>query len=239
MELIRILVVEHQAGASMPIRDKIDELGFETVATVPLVQALASVEAGAPDLVLLATNLQLSADSVALSEYCFQQQIPILIFNGISLLPDSKATTLFLSRPVSLMDLRNLSFAGLQYLGKGLNPTAEKGERDFFVNENYFIRKNNRLIKVPIGRMHFIQSEGNYCAIQTDNGKFMVRKTLSKMEEMLPRQRFVRAHKSYIVRLAAVEAVAQTNAEIFIKGQTIPIGRKFKESFFERLSILN
>jgi len=241
MTRIKLLVVEKTLHDTNTLNNLVTELNYDLVARVKdKEEAKAFIHLSPPDLVLFCSSKDVVNTFSDLSETCHQKNIPFLYLCSATKRTkdeDSKPT-LMLAKPLELSTLRNLSFSSIQQMSKGYSANGGE-EKDFLLKENYFIKKNNTLVKVPIKNFLFIQSDGNYCAIQTDNGKFMVRRTLTWMEKTLPRKQFVRTHKSFIVKLAAVEQVAQTNAEILIQGRTIPIGRKFRDDFYDRLKVLN
>jgi DNA-binding LytR/AlgR family response regulator len=64
----------------------------------------------------------------------------------------------------------------------------------------------------------------------------MVKCALSKIEEILPVNNFIRTHKSYIVAINKVDLFTATFIEI--NKQKIPIGRNFKSDTINTLSNL-
>lgn len=55
--------------------------------------------------------------------------------------------------------------------------------------------------------------------------------TMKEMEQLLPQQKFIRVHRSFIVSLSAIEKFS--NRKIYIHGVTkpIPVGRKYIDLF--------
>ena len=56
---------------------------------------------------------------------------------------------------------------------------------------------------------------------------------MKQLEEILPANRFVRVHKSYIVALDKVNAIERQ--EIHVKDRIIPIGNTYQEHFYKLL----
>ena len=56
---------------------------------------------------------------------------------------------------------------------------------------------------------------------------------MKQLEEILPPNRFVRVHKSYIIALDKINAIERQ--EIYIKDRIIPIGITYQEQFFKLL----
>jgi DNA-binding LytR/AlgR family response regulator len=53
----------------------------------------------------------------------------------------------------------------------------------------------------------YIQAEGDYALIRTNDGRYIKEQTMKAFEQQLPPQQFVRVHRSYIVALAALKGV--------------------------------
>ena len=63
----------------------------------------------------------------------------------------------------------------------------------------------------------------------------MVTKTsLSKIEEKLPQDQFIRIHKSFIVPLSRVQAFSSTTVEV--DNKELPIGRSYKNIVLKTLN---
>ena len=56
---------------------------------------------------------------------------------------------------------------------------------------------------------------------------------MKQLEEVLPPNRFVRVHKSFIVAVDKINSIERQ--EILIKDRLIPIGNTYQENFFKML----
>jgi DNA-binding LytR/AlgR family response regulator len=77
--------------------------------------------------------------------------------------------------------------------------------------------------------VQYFQSFGNYVKIFADNGVFVTLMTTKELEDLLPRQRFIRIHKSYIVNRTKITNVS--DSDVVIGSRKIPIGKTFKMYF--------
>ena len=55
--------------------------------------------------------------------------------------------------------------------------------------------------------MHYAQADGDYSRVHTYDRSYLCTLSLGELEESLPRPRFARIHRSYIVNLAKVAGV--------------------------------
>lgn len=106
--------------------------------------------------------------------------------------------------------------------------TVANAEEDFF-----YIKSDNKLVKINYADVQFIEALQNYVAIHTDQKKYITYLTFHSIEEYLPANRFVKTHKSYIVAMHKVESIEGN--EILIGKNRIPISRTEKESVLEKL----
>jgi DNA-binding LytR/AlgR family response regulator len=87
----------------------------------------------------------------------------------------------------------------------------------------------------------YVQSHGDFVRIVTEDGRYLLRATLSDMEHRWEPHGFVRVHRQYLANLArAVELrpVLGGTAELaFPGGQTVPIARRHVGELSRRLGV--
>ncbi len=64
-----------------------------------------------------------------------------------------------------------------------------------------------RIEVIPTDKIVFIRAEGDYVAIVTPTGRWLKEGTMKWFEEALPRDRFVRVHRSYIVSVSHISRI--------------------------------
>lgn len=84
----------------------------------------------------------------------------------------------------------------------------------------------------------FLQTSGNYCEIRTPEHKLITKKGLVNILELLPEDIFVRVHRSYAVRIDAITRINTRGNEIEIGEHVIPLGRRYRDEFLDRLKII-
>ncbi len=82
------------------------------------------------------------------------------------------------------------------------------------LSENYaetvdrvVVRQGAKLIIIPVDDIIYLESSENYVKIKTQNGSFLKEKTMKYFEEHLPKNDFVRLHRSYIVKLTQILSI--------------------------------
>lgn len=106
--------------------------------------------------------------------------------------------------------------------------SAGSGSEDFF-----FIKADNRLVKLFFEDILYVEALQNYVTIHTPVRKYMTYLTFKAVEDYLPSDKFIKVHKSYLVAAARIDSIEGN--DIRIGQQHIPISRNQKEEVMERL----
>jgi DNA-binding LytR/AlgR family response regulator len=96
-----------------------------------------------------------------------------------------------------------------------------------------FIKSDQKLQKVSFNDILFIEALADYVKIHTPEKRYITLQTMKNMEEKLPDKYFKRVHRSFIVALDKIVSIVGGNVEI--SDQRIPIGKNYKEGFYEAL----
>ncbi|MBA2407576.1 MAG: response regulator transcription factor [Chitinophagales bacterium] len=90
-----------------------------------------------------------------------------------------------------------------------------------------FMKVDSKLVRVNYADITYIEGMKDYLKIYTKEKLLVVHQTMKKIEEILPKSRFIRVHKSYMVSLGAVNSIVGNFVEI--NGKEIPIGANYKD----------
>ena len=99
--------------------------------------------------------------------------------------------------------------------------------------EDLFIREEGRVERLLVKDIQYAESMQNYCRIHTVNGTYLPLLPLKDLREALPAAAFVQIHRSYLVRLAAVEAL--DGNQVRIGDALLPVSRSKREEVERRL----
>jgi two-component system LytT family response regulator len=101
------------------------------------------------------------------------------------------------------------------------------------------IKKNGRLLKVHTEHIIYIQSEGNYLELYTDEKKFLYRGTMNAIEAELSKQLFMRIHRSLIVNKVYIDSCIYLNNseyKVVLKNDSFVLsGRSYKDKIISYL----
>ncbi|MEJ7586530.1 MAG: LytTR family DNA-binding domain-containing protein [Ferruginibacter sp.] len=100
-------------------------------------------------------------------------------------------------------------------------------------SEYFFIKADNRLIRILYHDVLFVEGLQNYVTIHTKEKKFITYLTFKSVEDYLPSEKFIKVHKSYIISAEKVDSIEGN--EVRILQYKIPISRNLKEEVLEKL----
>ena len=101
-------------------------------------------------------------------------------------------------------------------------------------NDYLMVRVEYSTVRVNIADIMYIEGLKDYVKIATPGKNYVTKSSMKNVEEKLPRDKFIRMHKSFIVNLDRIEAFE--NNHVVIGGNRIPLGSNYRESFLEFLS---
>jgi DNA-binding LytR/AlgR family response regulator len=96
------------------------------------------------------------------------------------------------------------------------------------------VRENKKIVRIYLRDIKFIEGLNEYVGINTAERKIITKCSLTRIEEKLPSDRFLRIHKSFIVPMARIQAFTSTTVEVDKK--ELPIGRSYKNIVLKTLN---
>ena len=94
-----------------------------------------------------------------------------------------------------------------------------------------FIKTENRLEKVNLRDIIYIEGMSDYRRIHTRFNKIMTLQNFGELEQLIPSSIVCRVHKSYMVAIDKIESIERSRIKITDK--LIPISDTYKEHFFK------
>lgn len=94
------------------------------------------------------------------------------------------------------------------------------------------LRSEHRDVFVPYSEIVFVEALENYAKIHRKTKPTLLSQiTMKELEQQLPKDIFMRVHRSYIVSLAMVTKYVNRNVHLADADELIPVGRKYHEDF--------
>lgn len=101
-------------------------------------------------------------------------------------------------------------------------------EKPLLDDGHIFIKSKMKNLKVFTSNIHYLEAYGDYVKVITNDEKHTVLSTMKSFENDLPKDKFIRVHKSFIVNLNKIEKF--NNKFIEIGTANIPVSRTKKEN---------
>ena len=245
--LIKILVVEDEMIIAAKISMQLTGLGYEVTGILSRgEEAISHVQENKPDIVLLDINLKGKVDGIATALQLQKiADIPIIFLTA-----NADETTFnrakaakpfaFISKPYKQLDLQRAIELTISRMAENeTGPVAEKNEDEeqpFILSDRIFVRHREKMVKIIIAEILYIEADRNYSRIFTKNKEYLLSITLKTIEEKLPVKIFLRIHRSYIINLSHVDEVAE--GHVIIAQKPIPLSAGLKEHLMERIQTL-
>ena len=138
----------------------------------------------------------------------------------------------YLVKPISFERFLKAAMKAKEYYEVRQKNAVEKGGEE--QKETYFfIKADNKLVKLFIADILFVEALQNYVAIHTKEKKYITYLTFKSIEEYLPESQFIRTHKSYIVAAGKIDSIEGNDMRIGT--HHIPLSRTNREEVLEKL----
>jgi DNA-binding LytR/AlgR family response regulator len=143
----------------------------------------------------------------------------------------------YLLKPYSYEDFLTAATKAYQYFGRIGNlaqpslPTTPAASADYI-----FLKVEYQLVKVMLKDITHIEAYKDYVKVHltSKNHPLLSLTSMKNMEELLPKDRFMRVHRSFIVSLDHIDSISKN--VIHVGTQQIAVGDLYKEQFSEFVS---
>ena len=113
---------------------------------------------------------------------------------------------------------------------KEVKPKGEDNANEFYINID------RRLIKIEMASVNIVEAKGDYIHIKTDGKNYIVHSTLKKIEDKLPKDLFLKVHRSFIINTKKIIDIEDNS--VLIAKDVIPVSRANRPELMKRLNLL-
>ena len=234
---IQILIVEDEMIIAANISLQLTHLGYEVIGIIPRAEeVLPLIRQHQPDIILMDINLKGHLDGIEIAHLIQNEfKLPIIFLTANSdesHFNRAKAVNPygFISKPFKKLDLQRaieLSVIRIKE-EKGFEKySSPENEIPFVLSDCIFVRSHDKMIKVCINDILYIEAERNYCKIHCKDKEHLLVTTLKDLEEKLTDNDLMRIHRSFIVNLSHIDEIATSH--VVIAKKAIPISSELKK----------
>ena len=237
---IKILIVEDNVIIADDMQSMLEEIGYEIVDNVIVYeQAVEVLKTQQVDLVLIDIILASDKTGIDLGKHIRENyDIPfIFVTSNSDRATVENAKTVkpngYLVKPFEQQDLyTSIEIALSNFTRSDKSAAVVENQEDVpmsntVLKDSIFVKKQHLYYRIQFSDIRFIKADNVYLEVNTVDKKFLVRSPLKDYLEKLPKNKFYRAHKSYIVNVDHIDAI--NSKDIMIKDTLIPISKDFKE----------
>ncbi|HXP49607.1 MAG TPA: response regulator [Bacteroidia bacterium] len=249
MKKTGVLIVEDEVIIARDLAQTLTKLGYLVVGhCVKGEDAIDMVEEKTPDIVLM--DIMLKGDMTgidAAKEIRKKFQIPIVYLTAYSDedsigRANSSGPAGYLVKPFKANDLRATIETALYRFNEEVKLRKEN-EMLYHLVQNkdskdiLFVKSSFQLVKVIMKDILYVEALKDYVTLHTISGKYIIRSTMKGIQEKLPTDRFVRVHRSFIVRIDKIISIDHTKV-ILEYNKDVPVGGLYKEEFLKRINTI-
>lgn len=100
----------------------------------------------------------------------------------------------------------------------------------------FYINIDRRLIKIEFAAVNVVEAKGDYIHIKTEGKNYIVHSTLKKIEDKLPKDLFLKVHRSFIINTKKIIDIEDNS--VLIAKEVIPVSRSNRPELMKRLNLL-
>ncbi|TXC85357.1 LytR/AlgR family response regulator transcription factor [Luteibaculum oceani] len=104
--------------------------------------------------------------------------------------------------------------------------------------DSFFIKHKSQHRKVAHSDIIFVEALKDYVVINTAEKRYTIHSTMKDLERKLPKSKFIRVHRSFIVNREHIAYVDYSEVGIQNSDKVVPIGGSYREDLQARLQFL-
>lgn len=222
------IIIEDEPLALDKTKDFVNKVPFlELTATFDnALNGLAYLNSNKVDVLFLDINMdELSGIELLESSNITSQVIITTAYQEYALKGYELHITDYLLKPFTF----NRFLQAVNKAQENLNQRSTEKQLDFI-----FVKTENRLEKIMINDILYIEGMRDYLRIHTSTKKIMTLQSFNELEQLIPAHLVCRVHKSYMVAINKIESIERSR--IKIADQIIPVSETYKEAFLQLIN---
>lgn len=137
----------------------------------------------------------------------------------------------FIKHPVSLERLKKAVMRGVRpFVAQANGHPGRPGNNAGVLK----LKSGKQVVELSTEQIQLAQGMGNYVKLYLAEGNLIVSETMTHLEDLLPKEKFIRIHRSYIVSINGVNSIGSRSVEW--RGRELPLGAYYKKNALRIIS---
>lgn len=243
MANLNVLVVEDDPMISESLCDILEMLEHKVIGVAENADdAIVLCNQQKPDIALLDIQIGGDIDGVDLSEIINEQfEVPFIFTTAFA---DDETVRRareqgpfgYVVKPYGVKDINAAIEVAMSAYERLKDAESKGGGMSKVIDDSLFLKVDYKLVKVKMKDILYVEAKGDYALFKTKEKGHIVHTTMKRVQERLEPYNFAKVHRSYVVNLAEIVDIEESN--LLIENKVIPISRANKEALIERLNLL-
>ena len=233
----KVLIIEDEPLIQEHLNQCLETIGYEVLNMIDNVQEAIDYlkqNNDVVDIILMDINLNDELDGIDLANIIKAEYgIPFMFVTSYT---DDKTIERakhtgpigYIVKPFTTEDLKsNLEIALFNY---------QKEIQESITSDFIYVKKDHELKKLCFSDITYLEANDNYCMVYTEEGRYLLSKTLKKTITKFPASKFVRVHRSYVINIDRIDSIGPNY--IKINGKEIPLSESSRKELMQQIETL-
>lgn len=236
MKQLHLLLLEDNKEEGDQLTDLLTLHDYKVTYVYNIAQAFQEIENNRFDVLLLDIMIDGKPDGITFAQELNNQKydVPFLFLTSIrskTIFEEAKYTKPFnyLLKPYNKLELLYALELAIESHYDQESTLTSSGSNGVLCPEFLFIKKKQRVVKIEIQSVEYIEVNEKYCSLFSDTIKYLIKLSLTKLKSILSDPSFVQVHRNYLVNIKKVKEIYfEDNLIVLDNGAKIPFTKKYK-----------
>ena len=237
----KVLIVEDDLVVRSNLEVIIKEMGHEIIGFADnAVDSLVLFTIKHPNIVICDININGTTNGIELAKKMHEiRRTPVLFltaYNNEEFFNKAKLATplAFISKPIDRVNLERSVSLAIEHSRDIIGFTTDNAP----VEECLYTRVGNRLKKLYIKDIEFVEVDGKYSALSVGQRMINCKISLKDLLEKLPRDKFIQVNRNFVINMDMIEDIDMANFNVKMPTKDVPISRTFKDQLMDRIKLI-
>ncbi len=237
----KILIVEDDMVVRSTIEIIAKDMGYEVVGCADnAVDALVLFMVKSPQVVICDISINGTTNGIELAKKMHEiRRVPVIFltaYNNEEYFNQAKLATplAFISKPIDRKTFERSVALAMEHARDVVGFTTEIAP----VEQCLYTRVGNRLKKLYIKDIEFVEVDGKYSALSVGQRMINCKISLKDLLDKLPRDKFVQVNRNFVINMDMIEDIDMANFNVKMPTKDIPISRTFKDQLMDRIKLI-